>query len=127
MAEVNHSGFSTGVISADVARYRRLKMASDGTFSHAGLGEQWHAISTQDKTFVSGEANEVSIWFRNKPGTFKGTASKSIAVNALIYGAAAGKFTDSSSSSGNPVGRAKTAASADGDIIEFIPLMAETA
>lgn len=127
MSEYSESARSTGVVSADVARYRRLKYASDGTWSHAGLGEQWQAVSTQDLTFVSGNTNEVSLHYRNKPGTLKLTASKSIAVNALVYGAAAGKITDSSSSSGNPIGRAKTAAAADGDIIEVIPLLAETA
>ena len=53
------------------------------------------------------------------PGTLKVRASKSIAVGAKVYTTAGGKVTDANTAGSFMIGRAITAASADGDLIEL--------
>lgn len=57
--------------------------------------------------------------FGCSPGTLKVRASKAIAVGAKVFTAAGGKFTDTHSTGAFLVGRAITAAAADGDLIEL--------
>ena len=55
------------------------------------------------------------------PGTRLGVASKAIAVGDPVYTAASGKLTDTSATGAFYLGRALTAADADGDEFEYDP------
>jgi len=61
-----------------------------------------------------------SIKLLNKGQTFEITASGAISVDDIVYGTADGKIT--ATAGGPAVGQALEAATADGDIIEILPL-----
>jgi hypothetical protein len=60
----------------------------------------------------------VAVKLRTFPGTHEGIASEALAVGATLYAAAAGKIKDTSD--GTAIGIAIEAATATGDIIEFL-------
>lgn len=80
----------------------------------AGAGEQHIGIT--EYAVASGKL--VAVRLRTQPGTHESTASEALAVGATLYGAAAGKIADTSS--GTAIGISLEAATATGDIIEFI-------
>jgi len=101
--------------SGTVTSPTQVELAGAG---EAGCGIAQHAAA--DGTLVA-----VKLW--NDGGSFEVMASKSIAKGAVIYAAASGKVSDSSS--GSAIGFAKDAASGDGALIEMIryPVVATTA
>lgn len=80
----------------------------------AGAGEQHIGIT--EYAVATGEL--VAVKLRTAPGTHEGTAADSFAVGAVLYGAASGKISDSSS--GTAIGIALEEATALNDIVEFI-------
>lgn len=81
----------------------------------AGSGEQHIGIT--ETAAASGDA--VAVRLRTYPGTQEMTAADSFAVGATLYGAAAGKVTDSAA--GSAIGIAMEAAANDGDVVEVVP------
>lgn len=64
-------------------------------------------------------AQLVPVWLlASKPGTLTLTAAGAITVNALVYTAANGKV--SANATGEPVGKALSATSADGELLEVL-------
>lgn len=121
MAVQNDNGFTTFVAGATIAAFVRVKL--DGSTPNqvvvAGAGES-HIGITQAGA-ASGE--DIPVKLCNAPGTFKCTTSGAVTANAGIYGTASGKIDDAGT--GNIIGQAREAATASGDIIEFIHWFAQ--
>lgn len=97
-----------------VARYLRVK--TTGAVAVAGALDQ--SLGTMELTCV--EAGPCTVRLKTAPGTRKMVAAAAISANALVYGAASGKI--SSVANGNIEGVALEAATADGDVIEVVPV-----
>lgn len=80
----------------------------------AGAGEQHIGITE----YAAADGTTVAVKLRTYPGTHEGVATEALAVGATLYGAAAGGIKDTSD--GTAIGIALEAATASGDIIEFI-------
>jgi hypothetical protein len=116
-------GYQAGVLTvtagAALGAHVRVKVKSGTTtdpveVEAAGVGEQH--IGTTEVAAASGAL--VAVRPRTMSGSQLGTASEAFARGATLYGAAAGKIADTSS--GSAIGIALEAATADGDIVEFI-------
>lgn len=99
---------------------RRVKVESGTTTDpvevvYADAGEQ-HIGVTGNESIADGA--EVSLQPINATGTYEGTAADSFARGAVLYGAADGKISDTSS--GSAIGIAMEAATADGDIVQWM-------
>lgn len=80
----------------------------------AGAGEQHIGIA--EYAAVTGAAFAVKL--RNYPGTHEGVATEAFAVGDTLYGAATGGIKKTAD--GTAIGIALEAATAPGDIVEFI-------
>lgn len=114
--EGNPTFTAYGALGANV----RVKIKSGTTTTPAqveaaGAGEQH--IGTTMYGVADGE--QVAIRLRTAPGIHEGVAADSFSKAAVLYGAAAGKISDSSS--GTAIGIAIEAATADGDVVQYIP------
>lgn len=99
---------------------RRVKVESGTTTDpvevvYADAGEQHIGVTGNEST---ADGALVSIQPMNATGTYEGTAADSFARGAVLYGAANGKISDTSS--GSAIGVALEAALNDGDIVEWI-------
>jgi hypothetical protein len=117
MATQVEVGNKTFTASEALAAFRRVKLSSaSGTaVEYADAGDE-HIGMTQTAA-ASGAL--VTVRLRTAEGTLKGTAKTSFAAGAVLYGADDGKIDDASN--GSSIGTAVNAASADGDVCEFIP------
>lgn len=102
-----------------LAAYRRVKIDSSGYAAYAGAKEPAVGITQADA--ASGE--QVAVRLLNGPGTFKMTAGAAITARVPVYGIASGKIDDiGTQPKGSCIGIALEAATADGDVIEVLPL-----
>ena len=113
--EGNPTFTANGALGAKV----RVKLTAGSTTTPpqvevAGAGEQHIGITE----YGVADTELVVVKLRTSPGIAEGKAADSFAVGAILYGAAAGKISDSSS--GTAIGVALEAATADGDIVQFI-------
>lgn len=114
--------YLTGLAGEALAKYRRVKMTAGGTTStpptvgYAGAGER--GIGCTRALAASGDP--VGVILDSKQGTMPAVAAAAITAMALVYPAANGKV--SMVVTGQPLGRAVDAATADGDVIEVLPL-----
>lgn len=97
----------------------RVKLESGSTTTpgevvYADAGEQH--IGVVDKAVADGDL--VNVRLRTWGGTMEGAAADSFAYAATLYGAANGAISDTSS--GSAIGLALEAATAAGDIVEYI-------
>jgi len=99
-----------------LAARRRVKWSSS-TVVYADAGEA--CIGVTEHACASGEI--VSVRLRNHPGTFKIAASEALSAGASLYGANDGKVADTAS--GTAYYTALEAATANGDIIECMPIV----
>jgi Uncharacterized conserved protein (DUF2190) len=88
--------------------------AADGIIVNVAATRPW-GVCLDEPT--SGNAAAVSI-LGVTPGTLKMRASKAIAAGVKVFTTAAGKVTDTHATGCFFVGRAVTAAAADGDLLE---------
>ncbi|MBF0308122.1 MAG: DUF2190 family protein [Magnetococcales bacterium] len=111
-------GVGSFVANGALTRGRRVKATAASSTRQvevAGAGEQHIGVVEYD----AADGANVAVRMRNHNGTHFGVAADSFAVGAVLYGAAAGKLSDSSS--GSAIGVAISAAGADGDIVEWAP------
>ena len=114
------SKFPTFTAGEALLPKRRVKVES-GTATdpvevvYADAGEQ-HIGTTGNESTADGAA--VSVQPMTATGTFEGTAADAFSRGATLYGAADGKISDTSS--GSAIGVALEAATADGDVVQWI-------
>ena len=118
MPQFNDSGYLTVDLTATANKYERVDF--DGTV--AGLTEI--GIGTCQQFGQSGDT--VSVASISKQGTYIAIAAAAITAGAPVYTAASGKVSVSASTAFR-LGFAKTAATADGDLIEVVPAVGDTA
>lgn len=96
----------------------RVKLDSSGTISAAGATDAWIGVTTEP--IVASGTGTVKL--RSAAGSYLVVAAGAIAVGARLYAAASGKVNDVQLGGGDTGLMAKTAAGADGDIIEAVPV-----
>jgi len=114
MSAFNDTGYGTIELSATVAQYLRLTPAGAvGVLATPPFG-------TARVSGVSGDV--VGVVYANKPGTAEYIASKAIAAGVKVYTVAAGKVSDTFATGAFCLGVSKTAALADGDVLEVVQI-----
>ena len=117
MSQFNDSGYATVTLTEAVAQYLR----TDASGTLCGITERGIGYATRDGAI----GDTISVALHSKPGTVKVKASGTIAIDAIVYSAAAGEVGPSASTA-LPLGIAMEAA-VDGDVFEMLPLVGETA
>ena len=118
MSQQNDTGCATVTLTETVGQYLR----TDASGTLCGITER--GIGYARVAGVSGDV--VGVNLHSKQGTTKVVASEAISKDAICYSAASGKV-GASASTAYPLGIAMEAAGADGDVIEMMPLVGETA
>lgn len=118
MSKQIDGSFGSFIAAGAIPKYARVKLSAAETVDVAGLAEKEIGVA-QNAAFAAGD--EVTVKFRNAPGTFKMIAQEAIAAGAAVYTEASGKVQDTAQSTAFLVGHALNAATADGDIIEVLP------
>jgi hypothetical protein len=121
MAHVTEN--TTGIISlkstaAAIGLGVRVKLDSSGLISAAGVTDAWIGVTT-DPIAASTYG---SVKLRGTNGSFLVVAAGAVEVGDVLYAAASGKVNDVQLGGGFTGLQAKTAAGADGDIIEAVPV-----
>lgn len=101
---------------AAIGKHILVKLSS-GKLAVAGLGDEWLG-TLEDESFADGDARSVRL--RSAQGTIQCVASGAFSAGAIVYGRAAGKVDDISTTSAIRVGMALEAATAASDIIEVL-------
>lgn len=119
MSQMVETPTRTFEASAAIAPNLRVKLDTNGQLAAAGAAER--SIGVLERRALA--ANElVAVRTRNAPGTRKMVAAGAITARNYVYGAASGKVDDIPN--GNLEGIALEAATADGDVIEVLPVAA---
>lgn len=124
MSQFNDTGCKAFECDAAISQWARVKLDSDGKITVAGLTDKGIGVATR-ATFAAGEWVDVAL--NTKPGTTKMIASEALAAGATVYSEADGKVQDTAQATAFQVGVAMEAATADGDIIEVMPQVGDTA
>lgn len=124
MSQFNDTGFKSFECDEAIPQWSRVKLDSDGKVTIAGLADKGIGVATR-ATFAAGEFVDVAL--NTKPGTVKMIAVEALAAGATVYSEAAGKVQDTAQATAFQVGVALEAATADGDIIEVMPQVGDTA
>lgn len=105
----------------DLAEWRRVKFsaAASTTVVYADADEKGIGLTTRPAS----SGNPVAILLDDQGMTVKVTGADSFSAGALLYPAADGKVTDSGAPNATPRYRALEACSADGGIVEALPLV----
>jgi len=119
MASYNDTGYGTVTLTGTVAQFARVTAAG----ATAGATDQDIGVAMQ--AGVSGDV--VSVAFVSKQGTHKAIAASALTLGAKVHTAASGKVNDTQATGAFLRGIALQAAGADGDIIEIIPCVGDTA
>lgn len=106
-------GYGSVALTGTVNKYERVTSAG------AVAGATEVGIGFAMSYGVSGD--DIGVALYSKQGTFEAKADGAIAVDDDVYTAASGKVTDSPADGAIRIGIARTAATADGDIIEVMP------
>lgn len=116
MADYNETGILTLEAASDIEAFRGLKRDSNGKWAYAGAGEAHMGLA--ESTMASGRRVDAKL--RNFPGSRKVVAAGAFAAGAFLFAAASGKVDDVAV--GAAQYKAKTAATADGDVVEAYPI-----
>ena len=119
MSQFNDTGFGTVVLSATVPMFARVTAAG----ALAGATDQDVGVTL--KAGVSGDT--VGVAYLSKSGTHKAIIASSATKGAKVYTAASGKVNDVQATGAFLRGILLEAASADGDIVEILPVVGDTA
>lgn len=117
MSQFNDTGCKAVTLTEAVGQYLRTNAAGE----LCGITERGIGVAT--RTGAIGDVVDVAL--HSKPGTVKVKSSGTIAIDAIVYSAAAGEVGPSASTA-FPLGIALEAA-VDGDVFEIMPLVGETA
>lgn len=109
----------TFVASEAIGAYILVKVDSSGLVEPATATADEPKIGYTVASVASGEAATISLIHGG--GSSYATAAEALAIGATVYGDADGKLS-ATGSSGDKVGVSLTAATADGDVIEVLPL-----
>ena len=118
MSQYNDTGYASVTLTEAVGQYLR----TDASGTLCGIAER--GIGFAREAGAIGET--IGVALHSKTGTVKVVAAAAIAKDAICYSAASGKVSVSASTA-YPLGIALEAATADGDVIEMMPLVGETA
>jgi hypothetical protein len=115
-----NSGLRTYTANGALGSNVRVKLTSASAtvpvqVEIAGSGEQHIGITE----FAVASGDPVSVRLRTYPGTQEVVAADTFAVGAVLYGAAAGKVTDSAA--GSAIGLAMEACTGGNDVVEMVP------
>lgn len=117
MAVVNTTGTKGFEANAALGQHILVKQETSGKLSVAALGEEFVGTTLQE-AFAQNDV--ISVRLKSAPGTMKCVASGAFAINAVVYGRAAGKIDDISTTSAIRVGIALEAAAAAGNVVEVM-------
>lgn len=106
-------------VSAAVTQYALVTLANTGKVASTGLAERPVGIA-MEPAFADGD--RIAVKLLNNSGTFLGIAKEALAIGATLYTEAGGKLQDTAETTANPIGIALTAATAENDVIEWVPL-----
>jgi len=109
----------TFTASAAIAQYALVTYANTGKVAATGLAERPIGVAMR-AAFADGD--EIAVKLLTGAGTFKGIAKEASAIAATLYTEVGGKLQDTAESTSLPVGIALEAATAENDIIEWLPL-----
>lgn len=118
MSQYKDSSTITLTASAAITQYALVRLSA-GKIAACGLAERPVGVAM---TAAFADGDEIDVKVLNAPGTFKGIAKEALAVSAVLYTEAGGKLQDTAEATALPVGIALEAATADNDIIEWLPL-----
>lgn len=119
MSQMVDTNAKTMTASAAISQYALVHLANTGKVASNGLAEVPVGIAL-NAALADGDLIPVKLL--NGSGTFKGIAKEALAIGATLYTEAGGKLQDTAESTSLPIGIALEAATADGDIIEWMPL-----
>lgn len=120
MSQTNDNGFASFVAGEAISQYARVKLNTSRQVVEADADDK--GIGTAVIETASGAHCTVKLW--TAPGSHKVVAAGAVSVNDIVYGADEGKVDDVVGT-GIAVGRALEAATADGNIIEILPMASE--
>ena len=124
MSQYNDTGCKSFEADEAITQWARVKLDSDGKVTTAGLTDKGIGVATR-AAFAAGDIIDVAL--NSKPGTIKMIAVEALAAGATVYSEASGKVQDTAQATAFQVGVALEAATADGDIIEVMPQVGDTA
>lgn len=119
MSQYNGNGLRAFTADAAIGKNERVKLDSDGKITQAGLADRCVGVA-QNAAFASGDIVNVQLY--SAPGTMKMIAVEALAAGAAVYSEASGKVQDTAAATSYLVGIALEAATADGDVIEVMPM-----
>lgn len=108
----------TGIASAALSQYRRVRLDSNGEIAYSSATDL-DCIGNLRADVLAADAY-AGVFVRNKQGTMIMVASEAITKGAAVYAAANGKVQTVTAGT-VLVGEAMEAASADGDYLEVMP------
>lgn len=118
MAQYNDDGYLSMIGAGAIPIYARVVVSAAGTVDVAGLTDRGIGVA-MNECVAAGDDVRVKLF--TAPGTFPGIASEALAVAALLYSESDGEVQDTAQATAYPIGTALTAATADQDIIEWVP------
>jgi len=123
MSQYDDTGRKSFTAGGAIAQHLRVKFSS-GKLAVAGLTDQDFG-TIENAAFADGDVRAVRLL--SKQGTHPAVAAGAISQGAKVYGAASGKISATQGTGAFLRGVALEAATADGDVIEILPIVGDTA
>lgn len=120
MSQYNSTGLKAFTATETIARFAAVKLVASSGTTIAVAGSNEANIGFSEDAVSSGEV--VTVRLKTMGQTFKAIANGAFAEGAALYAMAAGKVDDISGGTQRYV--ALEAASANGDIVEVLPVAA---